>query len=46
MLLDYVVALAKEKGYTYVIDTSQTDLIVSPPADDLMSDVKAKLGVK
>ena len=41
-----VAQVAKEKGYTYVIDTSQTDLIVSPPADDLMNDVKAKLGVK
>jgi outer membrane protein len=38
--------VAKEKGYTYVIDTYQTDLIVAPPADDLMAAVKVKLGIK
>jgi outer membrane protein len=38
--------VAKEKGYAYVINTEQTDLIVSPPADDLMAEVKVKLGVK
>jgi outer membrane protein len=38
--------VAKEKGYTYVINSSQTDLIVSPPGDDLMAGVKAKLGLK
>jgi len=38
--------VAKEKGYTYVLNSTQTDLIVSPPGDDLMNDVKAKLGIK
>ena len=38
--------VAKEKGYTYVFNSSQTDLIVSPPGDDLMAEVKAKLGLK
>lgn len=38
--------VAKDKGYTYVFDSSQTELIVSPPSDDLMADVKAKLGIK
>ncbi|MFI5162744.1 MAG: OmpH family outer membrane protein [Sphingobacteriales bacterium] len=38
--------LAKEKGYTYVFDTSQTDFIVSPQGDDLLNDAKAKLGIK
>ncbi|MFI5162745.1 MAG: OmpH family outer membrane protein [Sphingobacteriales bacterium] len=38
--------VAKEKGYAYVINTAATDLIVSPPGDDLMAEVKAKLGVK
>lgn len=38
--------IAKEKGYTYVLDTAQVDLIVSPPTDDLMASVKAKLGLK
>jgi outer membrane protein len=38
--------VAKEKGYTYVIDTYTTDLIVSPEADDLLAAAKAKLGLK
>jgi outer membrane protein len=38
--------VAKEKGYAYVINSSQTDLIVSPPGDDIMAEVKAKLGIK
>ena len=36
---------AKEKGFTYVLDSSQTALLVSPPADDLIAPVKAKLGL-
>jgi outer membrane protein len=39
-------AVAKEKGYSYVLDSSQTNLLVSPPADDLMASVKLKLGLK
>ena len=41
-----VQAVAKEKGYAYVFDTSQTELLVSPPTDDLMASVKVKLGLK
>ncbi|HTI57838.1 OmpH family outer membrane protein [Mucilaginibacter sp.] len=42
-----VAQVAKEKGYTYVINSSQNDiLIVSPPGDDMLADVKAKLGLK
>jgi len=41
-----VAAVAKEKGYTYVIDTYTTDLIVSPEADDLLPAAKARLGLK
>jgi outer membrane protein len=41
-----VAQVAKEKGYAYVINSSQTDLIVSPPGDDLTAEVKAKLGLK
>ena len=41
-----VAQVAKEKGYTYVVNSSQTDLIVSPPGDDMMAEVKAKLGLK
>ncbi len=36
--------VAKENGYNYVIDTSATELLVSPEADDLMARVKTKLG--
>jgi outer membrane protein len=38
--------IAKEKGYAYVLDSSQTQLLVSPDADDMMNAVKAKLGIK
>jgi outer membrane protein len=41
-----VSAVAKEKGYNYVINTAQTQLLVSPPTDDLMPAVKLKLGLK
>ena len=41
-----ITAVAGEKGYAYVLDSSQTELIVSPPGDDLMTPVKAKLGVQ
>lgn len=44
-----VTAVAKEKGYAYVINTSASQdelLIVSPPGDDLAADVKTKLGIK
>jgi outer membrane protein len=38
--------VAKEKGYAYVLDSSQVSLLVSPDADDLMAAVKLKLGLK
>ncbi|TFF33384.1 OmpH family outer membrane protein [Mucilaginibacter psychrotolerans] len=41
-----IATVAKEKGYTYVLNSSQTDLIVAPDADDLMATVKLKLGLK
>lgn len=41
-----VAQVAKEKGFAYVINSSQTDLVVSPPGDDLAAEVKAKLGLK
>jgi len=41
-----VAQVAKEKGFTYVINSSQTDLVVSPPGDDLAAEVKTKLGLK
>jgi outer membrane protein len=39
-------AVASEKGYGYVLDSSQVELIVSPPGDDLGPAVKAKLGLQ
>jgi outer membrane protein len=39
-------AVAKEKGYAYVLDSSQVDLIVAPPTDNMQASVKAKLGIK
>jgi len=41
-----VQAVAKEKGYAYVLDSSQVSMIVSPAGDDLMAAVKLKLGLK
>ena len=41
-----VSAVAKEKGYTYVINASQTDLLVAPEGDNLLAAVKLKLGLK
>ncbi|MFT3982196.1 MAG: OmpH family outer membrane protein [Ferruginibacter sp.] len=42
--LDAVKAVAKENGYTYVLDVSS--VIVAPPGDDLLPLVKKKLGIK
>jgi len=41
-----VVAVAKEKGYTYVLDSGKTLLVVSPESDDLTASVKVKLALK
>jgi outer membrane protein len=42
-----VTDVAKEKGYAYVLDSSQgAALLVSPEADDLLTATKLKLGVK
>ena len=43
---DAIAAVAREKGYTYVLDASTSVLLVKPPSDDLMPFVKAKLGIK
>ncbi len=43
---DAIKAVAKEKGYAYVLDASTSVLLVTPPSDDLMPFVKAKLGIK
>lgn len=38
--------VAKEKGYTYVLDASAGGILYSQPSDNLMNDVKKKLGIK
>ena len=42
--MDAIKTVAKEKGYAYVLDANT--LIVSPPADDILPMVQAKLGIK
>jgi outer membrane protein len=42
--IDAVQAVAKENGYSYIISKDQ--LLVSPPADDILPLVKKKLGLK
>jgi outer membrane protein len=42
--MDAIQAVAKENGYTWVISKDQ--LLVSPPADDILPLVKKKLGLK
>jgi outer membrane protein len=42
--LDAIQAVAKENGFAYVISKDQ--LLVSPPADDILPLVKKKLGLK
>lgn len=44
--MDAIKAVAKEKGYSHVIDQSTSALLVAPPGDDLLPAVKTKLGIK
>ena len=44
--LDAIKAVARERGYTYVIDEASSSLLVMPPNDDLLPAVKTKLGIK
>ena len=39
-------AVAKEKAYTYIIDTSSGALLYATPTDSILEAVKAKLGIK
>jgi outer membrane protein len=41
---DAIRAVAKENGYTYVLDANS--VVVGPPGDDLITLVKKKLGIK
>ena len=42
--LDAIQTVAKENGYTYIIQKEQ--LLVSPPGEDILPLVKKKLGIK
>ncbi|MBL0182206.1 MAG: OmpH family outer membrane protein [Chitinophagaceae bacterium] len=44
--LEAIKTVAKEKGYSYVLDESTNAILVAPPGDDLLNAVKAKLGIK
>jgi outer membrane protein len=41
-----ITAVAAEKGYAYVLDSNQVELLVSPAGDNLMAPVKTKLGLQ
>jgi len=44
---DAVIAVGKEKGYSYILDASEGGLVIfSADADNIMPAVKAKLGLK
>jgi len=43
---DAIKALAKEKSYSYIFDTSVGAVVYAQESDDLMATVKAKLGIK
>ncbi|MEO8149933.1 MAG: OmpH family outer membrane protein [Bacteroidia bacterium] len=43
---DAIKAVAKDKGYTYIFDSSVGVLLYANDSDDIMSMVKTKLGLK
>ena len=43
---DAIHAIGKEKGYTYIFDSSVGVLLWSQDSDDIMAQVKQKLGLK
>ncbi|UPT67295.1 MAG: OmpH family outer membrane protein [Sphingobacteriales bacterium JAD_PAG50586_3] len=43
---DAINAVSKEKGYSYVLDSSAGTILFSTEGDDLMPSVKTKLGLK
>jgi outer membrane protein len=38
--------VAKEKGYTYIFDTSAGTVLYAEPSDDIIGQVKTKMGLK
>jgi len=43
---DAIKGIAKEKGYSYIFDTSVGVVLFAQESDDIMPQVKAKLGLK
>jgi outer membrane protein len=43
---DAIKSIAKEKAYSYIFDTSAGSVLFAQPSDDIMAQVKAKLGIK
>lgn len=43
---DAIQAVAKEKGYTYILDTSSGSVLYFEDTDDIMLPVKKKLGIE
>ena len=43
---DAIKDIAKEKGYAYIFDTSLGSVIYAQESDDLMAQVKTRLGIK
>jgi len=43
---DAIKAIAKEKAYSYIFDTSAGVVLFAQPSDDIMALVKAKMGIK
>jgi outer membrane protein len=39
-------AVAKEKGYSYILDANAGGIIYAMPTDNILADVKTKLGIK
>lgn len=39
-------AVAKEKGYSYILDANAGGIIYALPSDNILADVKTKLGIK
>ena len=39
-------AVAKEKGYSYILDANSGGIIYALPTDNILADVKTKLGIK
>lgn len=43
---ELIAEVAKEKGYTYVFDTGQGGILYFEETDDILPDVKKKLGIE